>query len=1749
MRKKVNSRYFFKIRYVKNAHLFSIDVPTMHIRALANIFVLFGLWFCYPFLLMADENHPFLSEQSKQLANDYYQKNLVKNTSAASSSLERVERKVYAKQAFDSQDWYGSRYGFERVLIDNEKDFQAWILLAKTYIGLQSYDTYQNYDTALQASLIKAYQFAQNDLDRATVNWLAAQTKLQYGELRDMALKSAQQSEIENHLQQLMKHYPKEFTAYQLDIPSRTDLASACISFTYPLMKTRDFHYEQFIKLSPKVSDLSVIARGKQLCIEGLSFGQNYQLTFAGELPSADGAKLGQDQTLGLSIPHRKPAIRFREKGYILANGAPQVVPFVAVNVTDVKIKIIHVPERNISAVETNWFTNQIARWDVDHLENEQGQVIWQGTYRFPSEKDKTAVSGLPIEEMIGKKLQPGVYVIEARTTEDAYDNNEFASQALVISDIGLSTYSGPDGLHVYARSLSNAKVMPGVNLSLIARNNRELAKTTTKQNGSASFAAPILHGKGGNRPAFITASIEGKQFTVLNLKNEAFDLSDRGTQGRSTTGPIEGTVFTERGIYRPGETVHLACLTRDNQGNSTQQLPLTLKLLRPDGVIANESVLHDAGNGSYTLDYVINGAAQTGHWTAAIYVDPNGTELSHTTFEVNDFVPPRIAVKSQISTDSLQPHENGKLAVQAQYYFGPPASNLKVTAEAMLTIMTEPFSQWRGYQFGLIEEAWAKQRFALAETVTDAQGKATLDVNVKLEPQTTHPLQVETSTTVHEIGGRAQLTKSTCAFWHQPYLIGIAPRFENNLSGSNTEAAFSVIAVNQQGALQATGKLRYTLLEEQHDYVWFRSGSHWQYEVTTRDHVVSSGTLQLDAKAPTPLAVPVKYGSYRLEILDEKTGVASSVRFAAGWFYSAETPDRPDMLEMSLAPEPSASPHKVKVQIKSPFSGDLFIAIAGQTFTPIHTGKITEAGLTLELAIPPAQRSQIGNYLLATVFRPADEKTSQMPKRAIGVTWFENKAVLQAHKLDFTLNHPATIKSGEQVTVEVKTAKVVKDLRVMVALVDEGTLSLTDFKTPDPFAYFFSKKKLAFALRDSYGHLINPYGAKPGSFEVGGGSSVMSRALTQLPARTYKVVSLFSGVVAANSEGHVHIPFTLPEYTGKLRVMAVAWDDKAVGKAQSDIIVKDPMDVYVSLPRFLAANDHITFPVILKNMEAPAGEYQITLTSAEQSYSQKHQIKQGEELRILMPLQYVDNGIKKVTITLQGPQQFHYQRQWEITVRPKVQTLSQQHYGKIESSNSLTLNDALLDNFAADSLLILSVGTLPELGRTALIQDLLQYPYYCLEQTTSRLFATAFSDEQHPDNIEKGYNQLITLQKIDGSFSLWTQGGQTEPWLTLYAADMLQLMQQKGFNVPSALTLNLSAWIKEAATRRIAQPTDAAIAAYAHYLLAKQQQGTLRELRFFADNDSKMLTERHTLAFIGAAFAHYSDAKNAAIWFDKAIQAQTRSEPSQYFSGFGSELRDQAILVTLLAETTQDYNKLYPQVLALQDKAKLNTYLSTQEKAWLIRADNALQASRKPYDLLLNTQALQGIQPATLTFDHATLLANPVLHNKSAAPVYYALAQQGEPIDVSKVPQNGFKIARQVYTLTGTVADLQQLQSGERYIVQLKGQRLNTKLHHVLLVDLLPAGFEIERGSSLEQLAELYPWLGTLSDPSRTESRDDRFMAAFELAAQNDFTVAYLVRAVTPGTFAYPPAFVEAMYQPSFFAFGEAQSLIIHAK
>ncbi len=244
-----------------------------------------------------------------------------------------------------------------------------------------------------------------------------------------------------------------------------------------------------------------------------------------------------------------------------------------------------------------------------------------------------------------------------------------------------------------------------------------------------------------------------------------------------------------------------------------------------------------------------------------------------------------------------------------------------------------------------------------------------------------------------------------------------------------------------------------------------------------------------------------------------------------------------------------------------------------------------------------------------------------------------------------------------------------------------------------------------------------------------------------------------------------------------------------------------------------------------------------------------------------------------------------------------------------------------------------------------------------------------------------------------------------------------------------------------------------------------------------------------------------------------------------------------------MLAQTTHQHPKLAALTQGLVDQSREATFLSTQEKGWLIRASHALKEARKPYQVQIDNNPKEGLLPESFDYTVATLQKNPVLKNTGTNTLYYALTLEGEPVDVKKLPQSGFELTRNVYTLDGTEAALDKIKSGELYVVHLRGRKQDESLNHILLVDMLPAGFEIDNANLAQDFSQV-AWLGNLTQAARLEGRDDRFMAAFTLAGQTEFSAAYIARAVSKGSFAYPPAMVEAMYQPQFFAYSDEQKI-----
>ena len=472
--------------------------------------------------------------------------------------------------------------------------------------------------------------------------------------------------------------------------------------------------------------------------------------------------------------------------------------------------------------------------------------MVWQGSIDIATDLNKEVVTSFPVDEALPQR-KPGVYVLTAVSATGA--RNEWDSQAtqwFVISDIGLSTYSGTDGLSVFARSLASAKQMAGIELTLLAKNNEVLGTSTTDADGRATFDAGLLRGTAAMTPAVITAKSGDDDYVFLDLTRAGFDLSDRGVTGRAAPGAIDVLTWTERGIYRAGETVHVSALARDSASIAIEKLPLTFIFMRPDGV-EDRRVVSDGGlAGGYALDLPLQPNAMRGTWTVQIFTDPKGTAISEKQFQVDDFVPDRVEFDMASTAKQIEIDTPVPVTIDGRFLYGAPAAGLELEGEVGLkpTRETEDF---KGYLFGLADEEATEDSRTTLEGLEplDEDGKATFDVTLTDVPSTTQLLNANITVRVQEAGGRAVERSLTLPVKPAGAMIGIKPEFSGDLA-ENAVGKFHVIAIDESGAKQGKTGLTWKLLRVEQDYQWYRDGTAWKYEPVTSTKQVSNGTLDV---------------------------------------------------------------------------------------------------------------------------------------------------------------------------------------------------------------------------------------------------------------------------------------------------------------------------------------------------------------------------------------------------------------------------------------------------------------------------------------------------------------------------------------------------------------------------------------------------------------------------------------------------------------------------------------------------------------------------------------------------------------------------------------------------------------------------------------------------------------------------------------------------------------------------------------
>ncbi|MBR1270567.1 alpha-2-macroglobulin family protein [Bradyrhizobium sp. AUGA SZCCT0222] len=1658
-----------------------------------------------------------------------------------------------ADTAFKRADFRTGLQILGQIAATTPEDSANWLKLAKTIFQIRSASSSEQtflLERASTAAYI-AYQRAGNaaeEADALAVLGRAMSDRKLWRPALDalrLSLDMREVAEVRGQYEKMRDQHGFRLLDYTVD----SDGASprACFQFSEDLAKRVDF--APFLALAG-TDKPALSAEGKQLCVDGLKHGERYNINLRAGLPSTVKETLPKSAEFNIYVRDRKPFVRFTGRAYVLPRTGQRGIPLVSVNTPAVNVNVFRIGDRNlINTVIDSDFQKTLSSYQLGDLGDEKGVKVWTGELATASTLNQDVITAFPVDQALGD-LQPGVYVMTASAKGPGSDDDgRLATQWFIVSDMGLSAFSGNDGIHVFVNSLASTEAVGKAEVRLIARNNEILATRKTDDSGHVLFEAGLARGEGGLSPALLTVMSDKSDYAFLSLKTNAFDLTDRGVSGRVVPAGADAFVYAERGVYRSTETVYLTALLRDGQGNAMAGGPLTLVIERPDGVEFRRAVLPDQGAGGRSMVVPLNSAVPTGTWRVRAFTDPKGSAVGETTFMVEDYIPERIEFNISSKEKMIKAEVPVELKVDGRFLYGAPASGLQLEGDMLVTSAASGRPGYPGYQFGVADEETASNERTPIENLpeADANGVATFPVSLAKAPTSTRPQEAQIFVRMAEAGGRAVERKLVLPVAPATPLIGIKPLFGDKSVAEGDKAEFDVVFVAPDGKQLPRDGLRYELLKMESRYQWYRQNSSWEYEPVKSTSRVADGDLTLTADKAARVSLAPQPGRYRLDVKSsEADGPVTSVQFDVGW-YSDGSADTPDLLETSIDKPEYASGDTMVVSVNARTAGKLTINVLGDRLLTTQTVDVKEGTQQVKLSV--GKDWGTGAYVLATLRRPLDAAALRMPGRAIGLKWFGIDK--KARTLQVALSPPPLVRPGTALKIPVKLGGLNpgEDAKIVVAAVDVGILNLTNYKPPAPDDFYLGQRRLTSEIRDLYGQLIDGMQGTRGQLKTGGDGA---GAELQGSPPTQKPLALYSGIVTVGPDGSAEISFDIPEFAGTARVMAVAWSATRLGRATIDVTVRDPVVLTATLPRFLLNGDRGTMSFDLDNVEGAAGDYTISVKTTgpvKVSGNPSTTVKLAAKQRTSMSLA-IDGGgagTANLDVDIKGPNGLALARHYALDVKAATQVLARRSIRTLAKGESLTLtSDMFTDLVSGTGSVSLSVSLSTALDAATILKALDRYPHGCSEQITSRAMPLLYvndlaagahlaMDTAVDQRIKDAIERLLARQGSNGSFGLWSAGGD-DAWLDAYVTDFLTRAREKGFAVPDVLFKSSLDRIRNSVVNANEPEKDGGRdLAYGLYVLARNGAAPIGDLRYLADTKLSNLATPIAKSQLAAALALVGDKARAERVYGAALDALAPKPVIEFGRvDYGSALRDAAALVSLASEGNAPRATLTQAVQRVEVARGLTPYTSTQENAWLVLASRALSKETMALDIdgsPIKTAAYR-------SYKAEQMVGKPVkITNTGDAPVQAVVSVSGSPVTPEPAASNGFKIERNYFTLDGKPADISKAKQNDRFAVVLKITEAKPEYGHIMVSDYLPAGLEIDNPRLVSSGDKnTLDWIEDGEEPENTEFRDDRFTAAIDRASDDTavFTVAYVVRAVSPGKYVLPQAYVEDMYNPS---------------
>ena len=1575
-----------------------------------------------------------------------------------------------------------------------------------------------------------------------------------------------------------------------LDISERSREGRNAIAVTLSVPLDPALDHQKYVNISAQkqgnVDGAWVLSSsGKTLWFPYTEPDTAYDITIYSGLVAANKQTLGQTKVAQLTTSQLTPSINFDTSGAFLTQGLGNGLPLVTVNIKDVDIHFFQIkPKAHHSFLQH--MSNRRYYWNMDRA-SEYGDLVYSGRYALDPPQNTRVKRSIHIEG-INELKGPGLY-LAVMSLPGKYNKQQ--AMWFSVTDIGIHARFYDNQLDVFASSLKTGQAMEQVNISLINSKGEIVKQNLTSPEGQASFTGDL-------QSASLIVAKSSQHLSVIEINKPALDLSEFNL-GLRPERPLELFIYGPRDLYRPGEFIDFSALLRDHDGRLTTETTLSASIKSPDGTKIKTFRWNGDQNSYYTYQWQIPTEAQVGSWQ--LEVNNVGNTPFIYDFKVEEFLPERLKL-------TLNPNHrrsvSGKdqpvsLEVQGEYLFGAPASGNRLSTEVITSHWRKPLENLPGFEFGDIHQTEFNRRTQTNDIQLDDQGNGEVHFTGDWS-QLRSPLRVKFISSLYESGGRPVSRSHSNLVWPTEKMIGIRPDFGEHNPPANSMVSFEIIKTTLEGKTFPAPQLDVKLIREDRRYFWVYSDDQgWHYEWNDNEYIEYTTSLNIHADEMGNITLPVSWGRYRLEVRDPTDHLLTSIGFYAGenWYenWKKNQPGtgapRPDKVTMVLDKAAYSTGDHVKVSIVPPQAGEAIIMVEGNI--PLWTKRlpIPAEGTIVEIPVSPDWQ-QHNLYISAVVLQAGDQIKNITPKRSFGLVHLPLDR--EKRKLEVSFDVPDKVLPHTRLPVKVKITNPSgqpeaplesKPYFVTLAAVDVGVLNIRNFKTPDPFDGFFGQRRYEVDARDVYSKIIEMSQADRANLRFGGDSDLSKGG--NKPLSEVQIVSIFSGLTKLDEHGEAVISLNLPDFNGRIRLMALAFSDEQFGHGEQELTLAAPVVIQLAMPRFLAKGDTTHIALDITNLSQEHQELEVNLLAvgpvSAKTGTKTVSLKDGAKTTLTYPIKGTDfKGKATFSLQITGAKlEQDINREWHLGLRPAYPATITRKQKKLNQGESITLDQTLIDGLIESTLQTrIGISPVAHIDMQHQLTHLMQYPYGCLEQTSSRayplIFATpenqtlmglnSISEDIRLDMINKGIERLATLQLSNGGYGLWNNHSREEHWLTAYVADFLLNARDMGVNVPNEMLSDTlkrlqhylarsgyfynERWSDDPAHYHFSYK------AYGAYVLARVNQAPLGSLRHLANHPSRKGATGLSLTHLAIALFKMGDNKMGRALLTDALEHLPQKR-EKYYADYGSQLRDQALMIHLLLKHQHEEQQAIALSFTLAEHLSQRQYLSTQERNALFLAGLSLKARPDtPWsgELFINAAKHQLNQSAA--YQH-TLNRNPLTQGLTFTsthdnPVLAGFTLSGYGKAPPPPSSSGLSIERSWLTIQGKEINLKQARVGELFLVHLN-IRANQRTPDLMVIDLLPAGFELEN-QNLEHTVKLNEiniagksiahWQRYQSIKHQ-EYRDDRYVAALEAPKDKNLHLFYLIRAVTPGVYQVPSPLAEDMYRPHIRGIGNASSSI----